>query len=351
MIEGFPADCWYATAWSRELSGGALLDRTILGERLVLYRTEQGKVIALRNRCPHRSAPLTLGHREGDSLRCGYHGMLFGSDGRCTAIPGQDKIPDTAVVRSYPVVDRNGWVWVWPGEPALADPAAVPVVTGLDDPAWMMRAGYVHYKAGAHLLHDNLLDFSHVQFVHAKSFGGGANWADKPDVQRLENGFRFQHWLANVPVAPFLRELMPDAPNQDILNEYEFLLPGILTLDTQSQTAGTGTRGALSRDGYFHSMSCQAVTPETATTAHYFFANGIPTGAPEAALEVMYKGTLMAFEEDRTMIEAQQAQMLADPEQPISLAGLAADAPIVQMRAMLRKRALAETDRGKAAAE
>jgi vanillate O-demethylase monooxygenase subunit len=349
MIEGFPADCWYVAAWSHELTGHTLLDRTIIGERLVLYRSEHGKVVCLRNRCPHRSAPLTLGQREGDSLRCGYHGMLFGSDGRCTAIPGQHQIPATAVVRSYPVSEGNGWIWVWPGDPAFANSSPVPVVTALDNPAWMMRTGYIHYKAGASLLHDNLLDFSHLQFVHAKSFGGGANWADKPEVQRLENGFNFKRWLTNVPVAPFLREFMPHAPNQDILNEYEFVLPGILTIDTQSQTTGTGTRDALSRDGYFRSVSCQAVIPETATTTHYFFSTAVPTGVPEAAMEVVLKGTLMAFEEDRAMIESQQAQLLAEPEHPISLAGLAADAPIVQMRAMLRKRALAESDRQKGA--
>lgn len=348
MIKGFPENCWYVASWSHELTSETLLDRRVMGDRLLLYRTAEGRVVTLRNRCPHRSAPLSLGRREGDGVRCGYHGMLFGPDGRCSHVPGQDHIPSTASVRTFPVVERYGWVWVWPGDPALADAATIPVVTATDDPAWTMRTGYIHYHAGAQLLHDNLLDFSHIEFVHAATFGGGANWSDKPETKRLDSGFMFERWLTNVPLAPFLRELMPAGPNQDILNRYEFLAPGILTIDTQTQTAGTGSRQALSQDGRVHNLTCQAVTPESETSAHYFFSTGVPVGTPAVVLDVILKGTLLAFEEDRVMIEAQQAQLIDYPDEPLSVAGLAADSPLVQMRALLKKRSREENGQARA---
>src|SRR5215475_13117307 len=116
------ANAWYVAAWSHELKAGQLLARTIIDQPLVLYRTGSGEIVALEDRCCHRFAPLSLGRLEGDDLRCMYHGLKFARDGRCIEIPGQKLIPQSACVRGYPVAQRGSWVWLWMGEPALADP-------------------------------------------------------------------------------------------------------------------------------------------------------------------------------------------------------------------------------------
>ncbi len=127
-------DTWYVAAWSHEIGAEALFARTVAGEPLLLYRLAGGEVVALEDRCVHRQAPLSRGRREGDAIRCGYHGLLFDARGRCTEVPGLGRPPDQACVRRYPVVERRRWVFVWLGDPALADPALLPDNLSNDHP-------------------------------------------------------------------------------------------------------------------------------------------------------------------------------------------------------------------------
>src|SRR6185437_8721839 len=105
-VDRFVRNCWYVAGWADEISADNVLERTLLGESIVFYRASDGRLVALENRCCHRGAPLHAGRREGDSLRCPYHGMLFNAEGQCTEIPGQEMIPQRACVHSYPVVAR-----------------------------------------------------------------------------------------------------------------------------------------------------------------------------------------------------------------------------------------------------
>src|SRR5215475_7110115 len=139
------ANAWYVAAWSHELEAGRLLARTIIDQPLVLYRTNDGEIVALEDRCCHRFAPLSLGRLEGDELRCMYHGLKFAPDGRCVEIPGQKLIPQSAFVRHYPLVVRGSWVWLWMGDAALADPAAIPPSLAIEDPAHRLMAGHLDY--------------------------------------------------------------------------------------------------------------------------------------------------------------------------------------------------------------
>src|SRR5574340_520655 len=75
--QGFLLNCWYVAAWDHELIDGKLLARTILEKPVGLYRGDSGRVVALDNRCCHRGAKLSNGRREGDDLRCMYHGLKF----------------------------------------------------------------------------------------------------------------------------------------------------------------------------------------------------------------------------------------------------------------------------------
>src|SRR5262245_28073206 len=119
MISGaYLHNAWYVAAWSDDLADGQLLARTILKEPVVLYRTADGGVAALEDRCPHRFAPLHMGKIvKGDAVQCPYHGLEFDSSGACVLNPhGTKNIPPRARVRSYPVTEKHKAIWIWMGE-------------------------------------------------------------------------------------------------------------------------------------------------------------------------------------------------------------------------------------------
>ena len=122
----FLRNYWYVAATDSEI-GRKPFRRIIMNEPVVFYRTEDGAPVALEDRCPHRRLPLSMGKLvDGDVLQCYYHGLRFDRTGACVRVPGQDMIPATARVKKYPVVDRYKWLWIWMGDPALADPAKIP---------------------------------------------------------------------------------------------------------------------------------------------------------------------------------------------------------------------------------
>jgi phenylpropionate dioxygenase-like ring-hydroxylating dioxygenase large terminal subunit len=160
-------NAWYVAAWSCDLKVAQPFAISILGESVVVWRGESGQLHALEDRCVHRLAPLSRGRCEGERLRCMYHGLLFDPDGLVAEIPGQEIVPAQARVRSYPVVERHDWIWVWMGDPALAGDALIPAAVGLSDPDWILGHGQMDYAAEARLICDNLCDFSHLSYVHA----------------------------------------------------------------------------------------------------------------------------------------------------------------------------------------
>jgi phenylpropionate dioxygenase-like ring-hydroxylating dioxygenase large terminal subunit len=336
----FVKNLWYVAGWSSDVPAGALLDRWVAGERAVFFRTAEGQVKALENRCLHRAAPLSLGAHEGDGIRCSYHGIKYDGGGVCTEIPGQATIPPRARLRSYPVVERQGWIWFWPGDPGLADEAKIPRPEALGEPGWKIRTGMLPYDAHYELVNDNLLDLSHISYLHRETFGGGdLQWAETvPRVERRENGFHFERWMPNQPVLPTTRSLHAGGARYDQLNIYDFMMPGVLAIDSRFQQAGSGTRERMSNIGYRRTMSWQAITPATERTTHYFFSIGIAESEPDSKMDVLFQGMLKGFEEDRSMIEAQQRVIDEDPAgRGVSSLATAHDAAMLQVRAMTRR--------------
>jgi phenylpropionate dioxygenase-like ring-hydroxylating dioxygenase large terminal subunit len=115
-----------------------------------------------------------MGRLVGDILQCHYHGLRYDATGACVRVPGQDTIPPGACVKAYPVVERHRWLWIWMGDPALADPAAIADFHWLDDPAWGAKTQYLHVQANWQLIVDNLLDLTHLAFVHETTIGNSA---------------------------------------------------------------------------------------------------------------------------------------------------------------------------------
>ncbi|WP_368730752.1 Rieske 2Fe-2S domain-containing protein, partial [Mycobacterium avium] len=111
---------------------------------------------------------------DGDTVVCGYHGLKYNAQGRCTFMPSQETINPSAGVRAYPVVERHRFIWLWMGDPALADPLLVPDMHWNHDPAWAGDGKTIHVKCDYRLVVDNLMDLTHETFVHGSSIGNDA---------------------------------------------------------------------------------------------------------------------------------------------------------------------------------
>ncbi|MES2605351.1 MAG: aromatic ring-hydroxylating dioxygenase subunit alpha [Pseudomonadota bacterium] len=303
--------CWYVAAWSHEVPVGKLYGLTIIGHPVVIYRKQDGTLVALADQCCHRHAPLSRGRLEGDDLRCMYHGLKFDSSGQCIEIPGQVEVGERFCVRRYAVSEGDGWIWVWMDSVESADVSLIPSTTGPDDPRYHMRSGNIDYQANYLLVNDNLTDFSHIAFVHENSFARGTRDTAvlQPRVQLLERGIRVTRWNRNQPS----RTNDPIHPFSDVFMTYDFVVPGVLTMFTGNYPAGTAEACELGspgeREPIAATFTSQAATPLTANTTRYFFCWGPRIEEHEAnpqIIEILWKLAGMAFEEDRQMIEAQQ---------------------------------------------
>jgi len=336
--EAFLLDCWYVAAWDHELIDGTLLARTILDQPVVLYRGDSGRPVALDDRCCHRGAKLSQGRREGDCVRCMYHGLKFDASGRCVQIPGQENIPPKLGVRSYPVVERDRLVWIWMGEAAKADPAKILDFPYLRDTGWRGHPGYLHYDANYLLIVDNLADFSHLAFVHAKTLGGSEEYAfkSKPTaIERLPDGFRVERWHMGAPPPPFHKKVVRGEGAVDRRNIARMYVPGIFFMETLLSPAGSGAEKGELR-GARQYRNCQFFTPETSRTTHFFwdYLHDYELQDPKVALS-LYHSMVEGFMEDKAIIEGQQKTLEADPS--FEMHPIAADAPLVHFRRTLAR--------------
>lgn len=310
-------NAWYVAAWSGDVITSKPFAVAILGEAIVIFRSESQRLGALEDRCVHRLAPLSLGRCEGERLRCMYHGLLFDADGRVVEIPGQDVIPAQAKVRNYAVAERHDWIWVWMGDAAEADESLIPPAVGISDPDWVLGHGQMDYAAEARLICDNLCDFSHLTYVHANSFGASDTWAkNRPKVTPLERGIRVERWL----VAQKPMRAAAEGTLVDTWSAYDFLLPGILLMTGGTYPAGTAAASDMgppdpSLPATGVTFTSQAVTPLADKTARYFYSWGPRADqGGEALRDTLMQMALQAFTEDRIMIEAQQCVIDRSPD-------------------------------------
>ena len=336
----FVRNCWYVIAWDHEVPQQGLFTRKVLGEAIVLYRTQAGAIVALRDRCCHRLAPLSMGRHEGDCVRCGYHGLLFDATGRCVEIPGAETVPPKARVQRYPVEVKNKWVFVWMGDEARADPTMLPDNFSCDDPEWDHVPGYLHYETPQPLICDNLLDFSHLSYVHEKTLGGSTAIAmARAEIEAVPYGIKVTRRVHDVPPPPYYRAVREPSGNLDRWFVYDFVLPGTLLMHSGGRPV-QDAEGDMRRAVQLH--SCQTVTPETDTSTHYFFQQSrrVADGGDHAIAEALHRALVTAFEEDRAMITAQSRSIAADPDQPMLL--LAMDAAVVRFRRIVAEAVAAE---------
>lgn len=314
-------NAWYVAGWRNEF-GREPRQRMLLGKPVVLYRKQDGTLIALEDRCVHRMAPLSMGQIEGDDIRCLYHGFKFGPAGQCIEIPGQDMIPRRACVKSYIVVENGSWAWVWMGDKERADPSLIAQSKALDDPEWVLKTGEIDYEANYELINDNLLDLTHLAYVHANSFGADEAWSrSRPKVETLRNGVRSSRWIINTPPIPPIGKAAEHA-RVDMWTSYDFIIPGTFLLYTAICPAGTAASCGDAPPGdehevLFDNFTSQAVVPTGEKTSRYYFSWGPGSrfGGQDIA-QIMIDVAKGAFLEDKVMIEAQQRIIDSEPDRP-----------------------------------
>src|SRR5258705_490832 len=199
-----PRNQWYIAALSGEVSR-KVMKRQILQDHIVFFRTEDGAAVALADRCPHRGVPLSMGTVQGNGIRCAYHGFEFGKAGICTHIPSQTTIVDQLAVRSYPLFEVGSYIWFWMGLPAERDDSLLPdmYALGLTRPGYRVTPLFVmEIGCNFQMLHENLLDTSHITFLHPGMIDGG-NMATASFNTSYKNGrVTISRDITETPTAP-----------------------------------------------------------------------------------------------------------------------------------------------------
>jgi vanillate O-demethylase monooxygenase subunit len=307
----FPRNFWYVAAWDWEVRRQELLARTICNEPVVLWRREDGAPAALEDRCCHRHMKLSEGALRGSNLECPYHGLVYDSTGTCIHIPSQKTIPPTARVRGYPVVERYRWVWIWMGDPALADPDLIEDFHWTDDPGWRAKGERLELAGNYLLLVENLLDLTHLQFVHRTTLGTDAISGAPIKTERDGNLVRVTRWIMDSPPPPFFQRAGGFAADEPIdrWQIIEYTPPAFVRLDVGGAKAGTGAREGDRSHG-FSMRNLNAITPETDTTTHYFWAQAHDFRIDDPTVtELLYRQVHTAFLEDLSVIKAQQERI------------------------------------------
>jgi vanillate O-demethylase monooxygenase subunit len=306
----FVRNAWYVGAWDHEV-GRDMLRRIILNEPVVFFRREDGVPVALEDRCCHRQAPLSLGKLLGNIVQCPYHGLQFDHTGACVKVPSQDRIPPSARVRAYPVVERNHWIWIWTGDPAKADPALIEDFHWMDDPGWRFGGASLHVEANYLLLVENLLDTTHLPFLHPTTLGTDDFARSEFEVAREGDRIKVTRWLMDKPPAPFHQRMGGFAAgvNVDRWQITSYAPPAFVKLDVGSAIAGTGARQGDRSQG-MNMMNLNAITPETDRSAHYFWAQAynFKLDQPWVA-DLVRSQVTKAFLEDMALIKAQQQNL------------------------------------------
>src|SRR5512139_2327461 len=347
----YPKNAWYVACTPQEIDDKPL-GRTICNERVVLFRGPQGAVAALDDWCPHRGAPLSLGRVVEGRLVGGYHGLEMGCDGRTTSMPGQ-RVRGFPPVRSYPVVERHGFVWLWPGDPALADPATIHPLPWADDPEWAYGGGLYHIGCDYRLMVDNLMDLTHETYVHATSIGQ-PEIDETPCSTRVEGDevitSRFMH---DIPAPPFWKAALranglPDDRPVDRWQICRFTPPSHVMIEVGVALAGRGGYEAPRQDKAY-AVVVDFITPETETSIWYFWGMARHFRPEDKALTAQIReGQAKIFAEDLEMLERQQQNLLRWPQR--DLLKLNIDTGGVQARKILERLVAAERDAAGAAA-
>lgn len=339
----FIMNAWYVAATPEEIDDKPL-GRRVCDLPIVFYRGPGGTVAALEDWCPHRGAPLSLGRVVEGNLVCGYHGLQMGCDGHALSMPGQ-RVKAFPTIRRFPAIERFGFIWLWPGDPALASEAELPALPWADNPEWAHGGGLYHINCDYRLMIDNLMDLTHETYVHATSIG-------QPEIDETpcttsadETSVVTSRYMNGISAPPFWRValraqgLAEDQP-VDRWQICRFTLPSHVLIEVGVAQAGRGAYQAPA-EVRASSIVVDFLTPETATSMWYFWGMARNFRPRDKALTAEIRaGQGKIFAEDLQMLERQQANHGQWPGR--RLLRLNIDAGGVRARKLIEKRLAAE---------
>ena len=231
---GFLWDFWYPAVRSSQITGQRLVTAMLLEVPLVLGRTSEGKVFAMRDSCPHRGIPLSYGRLDGRVVECCYHGWRFEAcTGQCVEIPslsGQDKLKVERIFAGHcPCEERDGYVWVYMNSPGTRLPETIPAAPALTVFSGKYTITHLSCELPSHIDHGiiGLMDPAHGPFVHQSWF-----WRSRRSIHEKEkkfepvpNGFRMSPHSPSTNSAPYqLLKKMTGAP---VTTTIDFVLPNM----------------------------------------------------------------------------------------------------------------------------
>jgi phenylpropionate dioxygenase-like ring-hydroxylating dioxygenase large terminal subunit len=298
----FVRNTWYMAGWATEVEGGPV-GRQILGEPVALFRTSAGACVALHDVCPHRAVPLSLGKVIEDHIQCPYHGLEFDGAGICRRNPHVRGPSDRLSVRAYPVAERFGMVWIWPGDPALADPSKIVDLGWFDSPDFTTCSGYLHIQADYRLLIDNLMDLAHAEYIHPNTVGSpGASAVQKVELVNRDGIVTVRTLLPNLPPTALFAKVWNRTERIDKYSDISWNFPSVLVLDLGVMAPGAD------RTSGFRAPSAHILTPETDGSTHYFwaFSRDFERDSPLISKQISETVARAFNEEDKPILEAAQ---------------------------------------------
>jgi len=307
----FLRDHWYAAGFSDEV-GRSLLDRKFLGEDVLLYRREDGAPVALENRCAHRRLPLSLGRLVGNAVECGYHGLVYDATGACIKVPGQSVVPDVRL-RTYPVVERHRYLWIWMGDPARADPNLIPDFSRLDSLDVSLTRIELKPECHIQLVIDNLLDLSHLAYVHSTTTGNAAVAEDAIVKTEIHGDVvQVKRWIRNVEPAPTFVQFGGYNGRVNLWQVSEFRAPSYIRVSYGSAPVGSPMPEGddIWTKGDWGFQVFHGLTPET---THQFrhVAHDRGIGDPQATAE-FHRQCDQIIREDLAIFAVQQRTLDAE---------------------------------------
>jgi len=327
---------WYVAAWSDEVTRQPVR-RVICEEPLVLFRTTKNAAVALADRCAHRAFPLSAGRCIGDSIECGYHGFTYGPDGACTKVPAQSTIPERAKVRKYPLHEKDGWIWIWMGEAADANPADIPDTHWMVDDSWATVTHSVLFKCRADLIHDNLLDLTHESFLHQSTVGDDYIYEHGITVEVEGNVVNVDRLMPSVEAPPLYAETMGISGNYDRFHCTEFFVPNLHVLHS-----GITGEGRPREEGYLIKV-LNGITPIDANNSWYYYAFSRNFAVEnQEATEQLKVGLAQVLKEDADALEAQEIGMQSRSEREFDVL-IAQDGGVAKARRVMQAMLRSET--------
>ena len=311
----FLRNTWYVAMWSEALGMGVMEHRILLEEPVVFYRDDEGQPVALLDRCPHRQVPLHMGRLcGGGRIACGYHGLQFDASGQCVHNPHRSgRIPQQAQVKSFQVREKHSLIWIWMGD-RVADESLIPDFSVLDAESGLpvSQRDCIKMAVGHELIINNLLDLSHVPFLHEGILGNAQTVAAEIVVEEQEDTVLVRRENLNVP-PPLLFDMLfrRDGQAVDLWNLIRCDAPGNFLNDVTVRAPGTSRAQGT---GIF---GTHFLTPETRTSTYYHFAAARQNPLafpPEQEGDIQQRLADLrryAFEQqDEPMLLAQQAELL-----------------------------------------